>query len=203
MALVFPDKDVSAIYYAVGRALNAWTEVEKELEPLFSVLSGADDLAGQITMASILSFKARIQVCNNLIPGLFPTPDLKARWTNLFNRMARKMDRRNELAHFSVVAMNLVDEGKIRASLVPYYSPGGASIQFQRNADNYFGPYLEGLTAKQIREREVVFRKLASDLAAFVRDAQAHKTQLRAALAQLRDQHQAPENPSDQTPTDK
>jgi hypothetical protein len=138
-----------AIEAAVGKALASWSGVEIQLANLFCEVSGIPDhRRGQIIMASIINFDARIQVCHEMM-RLFgwEARDLKV-WDKLFARIQKLQKRRNDVAHFAIIMGN-VGGKQVDVCLAPYFSLG-----------NEFRGKVTQLSAAQILERAASFREL-------------------------------------------
>ena len=176
---------------AVGLALDQWSHVEMGLEDLFCNSLGIQEGPAHVVMSSIRSFHARLAVIQNLIAYLVIEPDLRARWTSLYNRLTRKNDKRNELAHFSI--LDATANGKREIRLKPYFSTGAELLEGTRKP---LGPVPPGLSFEQIEERAASFSKLALDVWMFSREMREFLALRKAALEQARGQARQPDTPS-------
>lgn len=161
----------------VGEALHQWSMVEIELATLFEVASEMPNHnAAQATMAAIVSFEARLQVCHAVL-AFYELSDLHSRyWTRLFNRLSKKAKKRNELAHFAVISVE-AEEGAPIWLLMPYFSLGQLALKHRRK-----GHIGDGLSAEQIRERAVSFHLLMEQVAWFRAEIQVMQGRLEANL---------------------
>lgn len=138
----------------VGQALHSWSTVELELAWLFTIITEIPDRRiSQVAFAAIVSFDARVQMCNSIMPLVTMNDVHRRYWTWLYNRLTKKVKKRNELAHFTIVIWEN-ETGAQSVRLVPYYSEG--SQIFQQN---------NGLSIDQIEERDQSFTTLQSHLA--------------------------------------
>src|SRR3954468_25002072 len=91
-----------ALLSAVGSALSLWSFVELRLSSLFSTISGLEDeKKAHIMFAAVVSFEARLAMCDRLME-LEDQPDLeKEMWNKFSARMSKFYKKRHALAHFS------------------------------------------------------------------------------------------------------
>lgn len=88
----------------VGQALHSWSTVELELAWLFTIITEIPDRRiSQVAFAAIVSFDARVQMCNSIMPLVTMNDVHRRYWTWLYNRLTKKVKKRNELAHFTIV----------------------------------------------------------------------------------------------------
>jgi len=180
------------IHQAIGNALDAWSRVEHSLESLFVALTSADVWDAHLIMASIVSFDARLKICNTLMGRHRKNFKTVERWDALYNKLDRKYRKRSELAHGSVVQLN------DKTVWIPYYSTGQSMREMVLKPPEEVGlpPHL---STKEIEERALGFRKLAGALSDFNLDLRAEQEQLRASRAQEADQAPPPDQ-SDRSP---
>lgn len=164
--IIPPHADHAKFTTAVGEALHQWSMVEMQLASLFVVISRMPDYtAGQAAMAAVVSFEARLQVCNAVLMFLDLSDFQSKYWTRLFNRLLKKLKKRNELAHFSIVELH-GPEG-IDRRLMPYFSVGNAAVTHKRR-----GVIGVSLTLEEVRLRGIHFHLLAEEVAWFTREMQ-------------------------------
>jgi len=197
MAKPSPEEQSEAIRRAVGHALDQWSHVELALEGLFSTTLGIHEGPAHVVLSSIRSFNARLLVMHNLLSSLGLSPELRAAWTNLYNRMSRKNDARNELAHFTIIQET--EKGRTQVVLRPYYSTGSEILRGSRSPGK---PRPSGFTSKQIEERASAFSKLALDVHLFNHPVGRLLAQRKEALEQARRRARKPDTSSDPTPTE-
>lgn len=186
----------------VGQALDKWSHVEMELASLFRYLTDIpDQMVAHVAMASIQSFDARVQVCNNLMDVVTTSPLHEAYWKWLYNRLTKLAKKRNEIAHFTIVGWEtewLKDEPtppeKVLWRVVPYFSLGRMIIT--RNNHN------EGLSAVQLNERTALFHELWGQVAWLRAEIQVLKGKLKANQIPVPDRVQELRDIASQTPTD-
>jgi hypothetical protein len=188
MAESSPQSEYDAIHQAIGDGLDAWSVVERALESLFSTLTSADSWDAHLIMVSIVSFDARLKICNTLM-GRHRKNKVAKRWPTLFNKLSRKYPKRSELAHGSVVNYNH------RIVWIPYFSEGLMLRRYVVVEDPDNAEPVHVLSAEEIVERAASFRKLASSVSEFSREFREEREKLQASRAQADDQ--AP--PPDQT----
>jgi hypothetical protein len=188
-------KEREPFYAAVGEALQAWSSVEHELERLFVTLLKTNTKLGRIVMASIISFRARVLVCNNLVIALAPSETIRERWINIYNRLLRKYEKRSELAHFAVTSISDADGENERHRLIPYFTFGNLDILSARKQR-----WPDGLTVEQIQERTDGFVKLLFDLDSFNRDFVADRRKAARDRRQKLDPGRKRAAPSGRTP---
>lgn len=184
-----------AIMQTVGRALDQWSHVELALEDLFATALGITEGPAHIVLSSIRSFNARLLVVHNLMTGLAMSPEIQTSWSNLYNQLAKKNDRRNELAHFTII--DITENGKTRVALKPYFSTGSELLRGTRNP---MKPQPPGLDLKQVKERAASFSKLALEVRKINWPVRELIERRKASHGQSRDQAHQPDTPSDHTP---
>jgi len=145
----------------VGQALHQWSLVEMEVANLFEVTSGMPNHnAAHAAMAAIVSFEARLKVCHSVL-AFFELGTLHATyWQRLYHRLLKKLKKRNELAHFSVLCIGSPGDETWR--LVPYFSIGRWVLD-----QHTTGKPQQGLSVEQIRERALSFHQLMKDVVWF------------------------------------
>jgi flavin-binding protein dodecin len=207
-----------AIYGAVGRALDSWTKIELAIEPLFSTLADTDPIRGSVAMASIVSFKARMEMCNSLVAQSQASKELRAKWRALFNKLNRKYKARNEIAHFSIIDWRNADTGVVTTCLIPYFTPGGLTRLHSQSFEKVIHAQNEveaarlfsglptfktlGMSSTQIIARSSEFDVLAAEVEAVVTDFVEHQKQAQASREQFLRQIQEMGNPTGQNPTE-
>lgn len=211
MVYISDTSEREAIYHAVGKALDAWTKVEIAIEPLFACLSDADELKAKIAMASIVSFQARLDVCNSLVAQSHASRELRLKWHAITKRMSKKYKRRNEIAHFSVIDWRNADTGAITTCLIPYWTSGSFikkhAQQFEKvmlsankaEADQHLRELPSfskmGLSSLQILDRSVEFEGIADEVRAIVTEFEELQKQLQAERASILRQHNLQSDP--------
>lgn len=133
-----------AILRAVGGALSNWSLVELDLATLFANLSKAP--RAHIIFGAIISFEARLAVCDKLVAADIPDELDRELWVKLSGRLSKYYKKRHELAHFSVS----VDDKE------------GWVIKPFLTTDKIFTDRTTSLTLAQIKERSAKFLDLHS-----------------------------------------
>jgi hypothetical protein len=147
---------------AVGEALHQWSMVELELATLFERVSGIPNRdAAQAAMAAIVSFNARVQVCQAVLAFWELSEDERSAWSALVKRMTNMLKKRNALAHFTILAME-TEDGKQIWQLFPYFSLGQLATNNLKQDH-----IMDGLSLQEIRSRGVNFHLLGNALADF------------------------------------
>ena len=136
----------------VGQSLQAWSTVETRLGIMFHIVTDVPSDMAHAIMATIVSFKARIQVCNAAFRFVDMSDIHRAFWNSLYNRLSKQYDRRNELAHFSII-QDGQKNGRLLWWVVPYFSIGSLPDCMDKR-----------LSAADIRLRIALFNKLANEI---------------------------------------
>lgn len=133
-----------ALLKAVGAALHNWSLVEIQLSTLFAALSDVPDQnKAHAIFAAILSFDARLAVCDRLMK-LENLDELhKEMWTKMSARLSKFYKKRHEVAHFTVGYSG--DEEVIN----PFFTQ-----------EKWIYENVRHLTVAQIRERSEKFVQL-------------------------------------------
>jgi hypothetical protein len=129
---------------AVGAALHNWSTVEIQLSTLFAALSDIpDQKKAHALFAAILSFEARLAVCDRLME-LESLDELHGlMWTKMSARLSKFYKKRHEVAHFTIGYVG--DEEVIN----PFYTQ-----------EKWIFGKVRHLTVAQIRERSEKFIQL-------------------------------------------
>lgn len=86
----------------VGLALSTWSQVERAMTELFSVISGMDRKRAAILFDGIINFETRLSILDRMM-ALEPVDEMEAEtWTRLSKRLGRFYKKRHELAHFAL-----------------------------------------------------------------------------------------------------
>ncbi len=148
------EAETDAFFTEVGRALNNFSSIEQGLERLFCAITDVNPTIGFAAMASIISFEARLVMCEN-IPKVGPLKEpLASLWPKIFARMREQLKKRNELAHFALVTLT-IGENKLGLRLVPYHSWGKTTLS--RGAQPNLG-------LAEIKQRAADFHEIAGVL---------------------------------------
>lgn len=118
---------VDELAIAIGHALSAWTSVEMALADLFEQVSGLPTVKAHILMASIVSFDARMAVCNALMNDSDDFRDVLPLWHKVGERILKGYKSRHQIAHFSFLGN---EQG---VSISPYFSIGNAFLGKTKN----------------------------------------------------------------------
>ena len=145
------------------------------MERLFVGLTSADRWDAHLILVSVVSFDARLKICNTLM-GRRRKLKTARQWVALYNKLSRKYPKRSELAHGTAVQIN----DKVR--LVPYFTLGQTMKRYVGKDAKDVEP-IRGLSPREIRERAKSFRTLAVALGTFSRDLLAEQEQLRESRA--------------------
>ena len=119
------DKDPRKVdlYYAVGEAIYQWGLIENEVGRSFSIVvsGGLFSTIGssRASIAKIQSFRSRLEVVDAAISAYALPDELRDKWVSLHDKLGKKNNSRNELAHFGL------DERNKKFVLRPYYSRVG------------------------------------------------------------------------------
>jgi hypothetical protein len=161
-----------ALLAEVGRAITNFSQIESALADVFCALAGLDKFRSEVIMASIVSFEARIQVCNNLV-SLHPLEGgLAPIWPKLFKKLSKALAKRNQLAHSTPVFVN---DG---VALAPYLSAGNL----------WLGRPSANLTVEEIVQRGNSFIELMAALhwlANTIDHQRNHRTDFRLPIPSL------------------
>lgn len=101
------EEEEERFYAAMGRALDQWQKVETFLLCIFCRLMGhPNNNAANMAFHTILNFDTKLGMTHSVATVTLPiaAPHLWTQWIPLHNRASRRNDRRNELAHFAVIA---------------------------------------------------------------------------------------------------
>ena len=105
---------VDDFYNAVGRALSEWSRIEQEIGLIFSICVGSPGQEPALkAFWSLHSFEQRLQLTAAAFKALFHLPiddDLLAQWRQVAKEWRDANDRRNDLAHGTVIRY---EEGEI------------------------------------------------------------------------------------------
>ena len=149
-----PESEFEPLLTEVGRALHNFTQIELAVARLYGALSRDNGVQTEVVMASIVSFRTRLQVCQSVLL-LYPlSPELRAIWGKLSKRLAEELSKRNELAHFSLSTIK-VGEAPPYPAVVPYFSHGTFLLTGMREKKHF------NLKLEQIKERGETFKQVA------------------------------------------
>lgn len=113
-----------ALALAAGKALDCWSQIEMAIADLFQKLSKMPDpKAAQAVMAAVVSFEARLTVCQALLQtGRYPE-EILAKWKKLRKKLREASTERNGVAHFSIARLTPTG-GAPYWALIPFFSIG-------------------------------------------------------------------------------
>jgi hypothetical protein len=104
------EDEAQQFYAALGKAISQWQHVESALVITFTALTGSNSPRSSVVNAafhSLISFKAKLDMVDTAFKtAAFMSPRESAllpEWKTLRNRISKRSDRRNELAHFSMI----------------------------------------------------------------------------------------------------
>ena len=142
------DPDYDTVLRAVGAALHNWSLIELQLSNLFSVISDPrDQRKAHAVFAAVLSFDARLAICDRLM-DLEEADELeKEMWTKLSARISKYYRKRHELAHFTL------NHGAQSPAIQPFYT-----------VEKWAFDKVRYLSEEEIRERSRKFIELAQAL---------------------------------------
>lgn len=146
-------------------------------------------MMAQVTMASIVNFNARLQVCNNIMPLANLTALHLRYWQWLYNRLTSLSKKRNEIAHFTIVEWTDVHGKNGVYRLVPYFSMGRLVLDTG-----------EGLSLAQVRERGETFNTLMYHTSWLRAEVQVLRGIIGANPIPTPDRVRELDTPDDQTP---
>lgn len=136
---------------AVGYALAGWTGVENMLSYLFEEVSGMPHVEAHITIASIVGFDGRLEMCSNLARrALAADPDVVEIWDMLCTRLSKGYKARHQIAHYQFQVSGRPD-GTQQTKLVPFWSFGQIHL----------GKITSGLGRSEIDDKCARFQQLA------------------------------------------
>jgi len=145
-----PHIEAEPLLLEIARSLEEFSRIEWDIATLFCQLTGIQEQLGHITIASVVSFEARLAICTNLIADCGPV-DLKTAWPALCNDLIKALKKRNQLAHFNIVRRSTPDR---RIVAVPYFSLGRVSITGTAKKG------MTELTLADVKKRRLHFREL-------------------------------------------
>jgi hypothetical protein len=145
------------IYLAVGRGIEKWSWVETNLAMLLEGLVRARrrGLLGPAYHA-VINFKDKLRVVDEVAQRTLKGKRLET-WSKLRKRISKKADKRNEIAHAAIVLHGNV--APLEARLHPYWSITKGVVAVKG----------EGLTARDLEQRAVIFTALSVDILDFYR----------------------------------
>jgi hypothetical protein len=90
---------------AVGHAISCWSDVESELANLFAISLRSRDFGVAIeAFYCAIGFDTKLRLANTAIrANCIKRPDALTQWGTLHNRLKRKGESRNKLAHGKVI----------------------------------------------------------------------------------------------------
>lgn len=97
------EEEYEKVYTELGRAITKWQSVEAELARTFTSATAGGNYASNVAFHTILSFDSKLTMTTAVITFVYrDDPQLHEEWNNLRNRLARRNDKRNRLAHFAI-----------------------------------------------------------------------------------------------------
>jgi hypothetical protein len=150
-------KTASELHQAVGSALAQWSQIERALNLILFNLAGLKSYAiAEAIMASMVSFRGRLEIIDNILIVDPRAPEVLSEWTNLRKRVLKRSKERNNLAHFTLVfhGSNAPGDGY---AVAPMFNPHLSAIQRDTLLYN----------ASEIAQIEQRFLQLAGEMQEF------------------------------------
>lgn len=150
-----PDPHRDPIYLAVGRGMEKWSWVEVNLAILLEGLlkSRRQGLVGPAYHA-VINFKDKLRMVDEVAKRTLSGKRLKA-WNTLSGRIGRKANKRNEIAHASIVLHGRT--APLEARLHPYWAITSGKLAARG----------DGLTVEQLERRAASFTELSVEILQF------------------------------------
>lgn len=142
-------------YATLGHAITTWAHVEQALYTVyFNAVGSPDSLAPSAAFFSIINFTAKLKMVDSVMIFRYQSyPDVLERWRDVRNKLERRANRRNILAHWQLI-INAAD-GSMSHRLTPHlFDPN----PFKRGKDR---PYL---SVQDIHEIDLKFRECRREL---------------------------------------
>jgi len=157
-----PDNELSEhdkVLLEVGRCLNAWSKVEKNLASFFVDLHlphGVTPLDKYFPLRAaidaVISFEARLTMIDASVKtSMLADALIKSKWPNLKNRLLKQYKKRHQVAHFELTIINS------RPAIQPFPT---FSASWSKTGE-------VPLTSKDIRKRTSVFEELTNETGAY------------------------------------
>ena len=152
-----PDPLRDPIYIAVGRAIEEWSWVETNLAILLEGLMwhGRSDLVGPAFHA-VVNFNSKLKMVDTVAQRVLTAKRLDG-WNTLRNRISKKADKRNEIAHSAIVMHGRT--APLVARLHPYWA-------ITKDIPAKKG---DGLSVQQLNERAASFTDVSIEILDFYR----------------------------------
>jgi hypothetical protein len=174
-------EETVAFYYAIGRAITAWTNVERALLWIVTACFTKHNLDNAaIAFFSIENFRTKILAADRLFNTKFEGTAHIKQWKDLLTSLERLSQIRNHLVHYHTMGyMNAVPGRRIAliATLL-------AKTKFRQKNQK---PPSGSLCLKDIVYARRQFEALAYGLEFLVHRVKKQKTQLPTSLAQAGD----------------
>ncbi|MDE2005238.1 MAG: hypothetical protein KGI51_01625 [Rhodospirillales bacterium] len=157
---------VKTFYAAVGQAIAAWQNVEAALYEVYRASTGARRPGAEAAaFFAVASARAKLTLTSAAVEfAALGEPEALKGWSALRNRVGKKTNRRNDIAH---AAVWILFHEKRRERKI-YLGPNAMDT---RGATRKGGSQdTEPLTLKRLQAYENDFRELAADLLNFARN---------------------------------
>jgi len=130
---------IRSFYFAVGFAITQWQQVELALTQLFTLLLKSDARATSAAFNSVLSFRTKLAMVRSAAAVQLKDNPLLDECISLCNRLEKKAQKRNQLAHFMVIQEPVeyghpAPEMDIDWSLRPTFFDGARERRYKRGA---------------------------------------------------------------------
>jgi hypothetical protein len=121
-----PSAEAEKIFIELGKALSRWSILEDTLCTAFCLATGnANTFPNSHAFWAIISFDAKLRMTHSVLTVRFRgNAEILSMWARAYSKLSRKKEKRNKLAHGTVVTFNFKPKGKAMEShthLCPYY----------------------------------------------------------------------------------
>jgi len=149
-------------YYALGRAVSQWADVEDRLYLLYQKIINSDNFFGMsASYFSNINFSNKFDMVDKVLRASHYDESILKEWGKISERIRKKNIHRNRIAHYSTTFNNLKKPGE-RIYLSPSVSNINAALAKNTLSEKHT------YTTRKLEELVPVFSKLASDIHDFV-----------------------------------
>ena len=149
-------------YYALGRAISQWADVEERLYLLYQKIINSDNFFGMsASYFSIINFSNKLDMVDKVLRASYFDDKILKKWDKISDRIRTKNIHRNHLAHYSTTFNNLKKPGD-RIYLSPSISNINAALAKKTLSKKHT------YNTRRLEELVPVFAKLAKDIHNFV-----------------------------------
>lgn len=149
-------------YYALGRAISKWADIENNLFLLYQRIINSENRFGMsASYFSIVNFSNKLDMVNKVLRASFYENEMVEKWERLFDRIRSNNIHRNHIAHFSTTFNNLNKSGH-----TIYLSPSISNINAAIAGKTLSKKFT--YNTERLEELVPVFSQLAKDIHLFV-----------------------------------